>query len=436
LPGENSVDFTSNITNVQVGEGVNFIDLSCGNLTNWQWTFEGGIPSTSTDQNPTGIIYDTEGSFSVKLVISDGSYTDSVTMIDYINVVANDFNMTNGIYTACSGFFYDSGGQLENYSDNEVFEMTFNPSSSNGKIKVEFMLFNVEYQSSCNYDWLRIFDGPDDSSPLVGTFCGTNSPGIITSTHESGALTFIFFSDVSVTAPGWEAIMSCEIAPIPLDLKVFLEGPFNGIDMNSNLNNSSFIPLSQPYNTLPWNYFGSEVVASIPNPDIVDWVLVEYRDAIDASSATSVTRISQQAAFILNNGDVVDLDGISNLLFNHAISQSLFIVILHRNHLGLMSAFSLTETGGIYSYDFTTGVDKSYGVNSQKSFGSGIYGMFAGDASSDGIINNNDGTESWYLETGNSGYLNSDVNLNSESNNQDKNNYWYINLNEATQIPE
>ena len=48
-----------------------------------------------------------------------------------------------------------------------------------------------------------------------------------------------------------------------------------------------------------------DVVASIPNYDIVDWMLVELRDANNAPSATPATIIAQQAAFVLKDGSVV-----------------------------------------------------------------------------------------------------------------------------------
>ena len=66
--------------------------------------------------------------------------------------------------------------------------------------------------------------------------------------------------------------------PNTLTLKAFLEGPYSGIQMNSNLNSSGYIPLSQPFNQLPWNFTGTESVTSIPNADIVDWVLIELRE--------------------------------------------------------------------------------------------------------------------------------------------------------------
>ncbi len=62
-----------------------------------------------------------------------------------------------------------------------------------------------------------------------------------------------------------------------IDLSVFLEGPFNGTDMNADLAGLPDFPLAQPFNTAPWNYAGTESVLSVPNADVVDWVLVEMR---------------------------------------------------------------------------------------------------------------------------------------------------------------
>ncbi|MBN1338239.1 MAG: right-handed parallel beta-helix repeat-containing protein, partial [Bacteroidales bacterium] len=68
-------------------------------------------------------------------------------------------------------------------------------------------------------------------------------------------------------------------ASTALDLKAFLEGPFNGSEMNTTLNSGGHLPLSQPYNQAPWYYSGTEAVTAIPNTDVVDWVLIELRDA-------------------------------------------------------------------------------------------------------------------------------------------------------------
>ena len=99
-------------------------------------------------------------------------------------------------------------------------------------------------------------------------------------------------------------------------LTAFLEGPIKGTNMKTDLNKGGQIPLAQPYNGPPWNYDGSEMVDTIPNGNIVDWVYVELRNATDPSLATDTTAFAWKAAFLLNTGQVVDLDGFSMLQFD------------------------------------------------------------------------------------------------------------------------
>lgn len=70
---------------VCVTNSVYFMDISLNDATSWQWTFEGGTPASSTEENPT-ITYPNVGNFDVTLVVSDGTNTDSVTFADYISV--------------------------------------------------------------------------------------------------------------------------------------------------------------------------------------------------------------------------------------------------------------------------------------------------------------------------------------------------------------
>lgn len=101
-----------------------------------------------------------------------------------------------------------------------------------------------------------------------------------------------------------------------LKLNLFLEGPIKGVNMKTDLNKAGQIPLSQPYNVPPWNHDGGELVDTMPNGNIVDWVLVELRNATSPGAATSVTAFATQAAFLLNSGQVVGSDGFSMLVFD------------------------------------------------------------------------------------------------------------------------
>ena len=223
-----------------------------------------------------------------------------------------------------------------------------------------------------------------------------------------------------------------------LSMNVLLEGAYNNGGtplMTTELN--TILPLEQPYNTAPWNYNGGENVPAIPTPDIVDWVLVELRDAPDAASATPATIISQHAAFLRNDGQIVGMDGMSELTFYSTVNQQLFGVVWHRDHLGVMSAFPLSLSEGTYYYYFSTGENKVYGNSSgHKMLREGVWGMFAGDLDASRTINNNDKSVTWKTQGGKSGYLQGDADLNRQVDNKDKNDYWLPNLSKSCQVPQ
>jgi hypothetical protein len=76
-------------------------------------------------------------------------------------------------------------------------------------LQFDFSAFNTE--GCC--DDLLIYNGPTTGSPLIGTYNGTTSPGIITASNPTGELTFVFTSDGSVQNAGWAATISC-VTPI------------------------------------------------------------------------------------------------------------------------------------------------------------------------------------------------------------------------------
>lgn len=229
--------------------------------------------------------------------------------------------------------------------------------------------------------------------------------------------------------------------PLPptVDLKIYLEGPFNGSTMSNSLNTGGDLPVSQPFAGSPWYYAGTETVGSIPNANVVDWVLVEFRDAPGvASTATSATIAERQAAFLLSDGSVVGMDGVSMLQPTVTINNNLFVVVNHRNHIPVMSAIALVLSGSIYEYDFSTAISKVYnGSSCYKQIGTGVYGMVAGDGLCDGVIDNADKTTVWWFEAGLNGYYNGDFNRDGSADNTDKNDYWRINTeNYGSQVPE
>lgn len=224
---------------------------------------------------------------------------------------------------------------------------------------------------------------------------------------------------------------------ILLDLKAWLEGPFAGNMMLAYLNFFNFIPLSQPYSGIPWNYSGTESVQAIPNADVVDWVLVELRDAPSASLATPATRIDRRAAFLLEDGQIKSLDGSNYIQIGKKVIYGLYALVTHRNHLAVMSANELTKSEGIYSYDFTTSALKAYGgASGHKQIVTGQWGMISGDGNGDGQVNTTDKMYSWWPQSGSSGYKSGDFNMDGNVNQTDKVQYWKPNSGRSSQVPQ
>jgi hypothetical protein len=86
-----SLNFSGNKTLFCSGQSVNYTSVytvGCSNpgTITYSWTFSGGTPGTSAIQNPTGIVYNTPGTYDVKLVIQTACGKDSLIQTNYIVV--------------------------------------------------------------------------------------------------------------------------------------------------------------------------------------------------------------------------------------------------------------------------------------------------------------------------------------------------------------
>ena len=141
----------------------------------------------------------------LRFTLSDGSDSIYITRTIMIGIFVI---MDNNLLTTCEAVFLDPGGS-NNYNDDLDFTKTIMPISGGQFITADFQAFELEDETNCNYDYLTIHNGPDAFAPIIGSYCGLNSPGIVTSTDNSGALTFVFHSDQGVTKSGWEAAITC-----------------------------------------------------------------------------------------------------------------------------------------------------------------------------------------------------------------------------------
>lgn len=87
VPSAPVADFSATPTTICPGQTVNFTDLSTYSPTSWSWTFTGGVPATSTLQNPS-VVYNTPGTYAVTLTATNASGSDSETKTAYITVTS------------------------------------------------------------------------------------------------------------------------------------------------------------------------------------------------------------------------------------------------------------------------------------------------------------------------------------------------------------
>ncbi|AYQ33583.1 CotH kinase family protein [Runella sp. SP2] len=216
-----------------------------------------------------------------------------------------------------------------------------------------------------------------------------------------------------------------------IETKVLLEGAMNGTIMHTKLNQLGLLPgqtpkdalatktaAGQPYKNAPWNYPGSEG-SEIYSPDVVDWVLVSLRTSPEEASST----IFKTSGLLFKDG-TVQTTGACPVVNP---TQTLFVAIEHRNHIGAVSHDAVAVINNKISYDFTkrqSYVPAGLPASGQLQVGS-FFCLFAADShkTSFAEVNANDASI-WLNENGKFGlYKLSDFNLDGEINAND-NSIW------------
>jgi len=183
-------------------------------------------------------------------------------------------------------------------------------------------------------------------------------------------------------------INACEYLPTQVDLKVFLEGPFDSTTnlMNTDLALFSILPTNQPYNLPPYNYDGNESVSTF-SEEMIDWVLVEVRSGTPSLIEKNTIVVETKAGILLSDGRIVDSQNQQPLSFeNLEDGTDYYVVIRHRNHLDIMSRTPITYNNSYLSYDFTTNMTQALGIDQLKEISPTQFTMYAGDFTQDGVI--------------------------------------------------
>jgi len=117
--------FAASSTNICQGSSITFTDNSTGSgIVSWNWSFNGGTPSSSTTQGPHTVVFTNAGTFNITLQVADSSSTDDTTLVIVVNPTAT-FTQN---FTGCQGFSVTVGANT--YNTTGVFVDTL--ATSNG----------------------------------------------------------------------------------------------------------------------------------------------------------------------------------------------------------------------------------------------------------------------------------------------------------------
>ncbi|WP_162182443.1 BspA family leucine-rich repeat surface protein [Lacinutrix jangbogonensis] len=184
-------------------------------------------------------------------------------------------------------------------------------------------------------------------------------------------------------------------------IKVVLQGaalnPNTGEEslMRDDLRVNNLLPTTSPYtdalvaDLTVFDAGGTSGLEPINN-DIVDWVFVEFRDATNSSITTA-----SQSALLQRDGDVVAIDGVSDLDLNFA-TGNYYVVVKHRNHLGVMTQNAVTLDASKILLDFTDII----GVNNQFTYGSNAQAIIVGSPNKLALWSGNTNGDQYVQYTG------------------------------------
>ncbi len=215
------------------------------------------------------------------------------------------------------------------------------------------------------------------------------------------------------------------IEQIRANIIVFLQGPLllpstPGL-MNDILREDNYLPTTSPY--IDAITISPAILNTTGTDAIVDWVWLELRSDTDFGNV-----IKSRSALLQRDGDIVDLNGVSNISIE-VPSKDYYIVIKHRNHLGVMSANPIALSSTPNTVDFTDSSFLTFGNNAQVVLNSGETALWAGNVNGDtfiqyagaGVLDTssllafilNDGSNFLNLPTWSvTGYTNNDVDMN------------------------
>ena len=142
------VEIEADYTSVCYGDTAYFHDISYHGVQDRQWSFPGGVPSTSNEENPK-VYYAEPGTYDITLTVSDGFNTIQKTFENYIEIfpsIGDQLPFQEGFEGGVADF--EEEWNVVNLDDEEGWELT-NQAAHSGSTSI---WLNNRYSSAGQID--------------------------------------------------------------------------------------------------------------------------------------------------------------------------------------------------------------------------------------------------------------------------------------------
>jgi PKD repeat protein len=308
-PAVPEVSFIASDSTICVGTCINFTDLSTGNPISWSWSFPGANVTSSTQQNPTNICYNTAGNYTVTLRATNIIGVDSLVKTAYIVVsplptanAGTDVSICNGssaTLNASGGTSYSwlpatglSSASISNpvASPGATTNYTVTVTNAAGCSSTDVVIVTVNPLPTVSVSPITICAGASGTLSASGASVYSWSPGLSSTTGTSVTANPTSTTTYTVTGTTVAGCQNSTTVTVTVN-----PGPAANAGTDVSICNGSSTTLNASGGTsYSWSPFSTLSSAAIPNPVATPTVTTNYTVTVTGGgcSATDVVTVT------------------------------------------------------------------------------------------------------------------------------------------------
>ncbi|MGB1308466.1 MAG: hypothetical protein ACPG6B_06125, partial [Oceanihabitans sp.] len=338
------------------------------------------------DDNDGLITYEEASGFTGTLDLSNQSIEDitgleAFSSVTEINLQGNNITDISGLIDSDALILTRNPGEFRTVERKNFSALQVLDCSNNNITHLDVSIIETLTTLNCSNNQLEVLNVKNGNNAILTNFNSTGNPGLYCVLVDNVANANANWTNKDAQTLFSETDCNAKIQP-----KVFLQGamlnPIVGEEnlMRDDLRTQAVIPATSPYadaltcNASVFNATGADA--------IVDWIEVSLRDATNP-----LLILETRSALLQRDGDVVDVDGVSEIAFN-LWAKAYYMSFSHRNHLGIMTSTTNVLNFVPSNYNFTDGSIATFGSNAQTNFGvpNGVYALWAGNVNGDAFV--------------------------------------------------